>query len=114
MTGFQLVFRRGGERDQSEYRYNNAAGERHINGKLITTARGTSSAMWDCSSAATTQATAWPASSARWIAEPTTWPPPRHSTLCRRDAPSLGEGRPGTKPSFLVSRRCAGVNGRGR
>jgi hypothetical protein len=35
MTRFQLVFRRDGERDQSEYRYNNEAGEPHINGKLI-------------------------------------------------------------------------------
>jgi hypothetical protein len=35
MTRFQLVFRRDGEEDQPEYRFNNQTGEPHIDGKLI-------------------------------------------------------------------------------
>ena len=35
MTRFQLVFRKDGENDRSEYRYNDEAGEPHIDGKLI-------------------------------------------------------------------------------
>jgi hypothetical protein len=35
VTRFQLVFRQDGENDRSEYRYNDKAGEPHIDGKLI-------------------------------------------------------------------------------
>jgi hypothetical protein len=35
MTRFQLVFRGNGEQDRSEYRFNNAAGEPHIDGRLL-------------------------------------------------------------------------------
>ena len=35
MTRFQLVFRKDGENDRSEYRYNNDAGDPHIDGKPI-------------------------------------------------------------------------------
>ena len=35
MTRFQLVFRQDGENDRSEYRYNDKAGEPHIDGNLI-------------------------------------------------------------------------------
>jgi hypothetical protein len=35
MTRFQLVFRRDGESDQSEFRYNNDAGEPYIDGRLV-------------------------------------------------------------------------------
>jgi hypothetical protein len=35
MTRFQLVFRRDGEPDRSEYRYNDEDGEPHIDGRLI-------------------------------------------------------------------------------
>ena len=35
MSRFQLVFRQDGENDRSGYRYNDQAGEPHINGKLL-------------------------------------------------------------------------------
>jgi len=36
MTRFQLVFRDGnGQKDRSEYRFNNEAGDPHIDGRLI-------------------------------------------------------------------------------
>ena len=35
MTRVQLVFRRDGENDRSEYRYRNEGDEPHIDGKLI-------------------------------------------------------------------------------
>jgi hypothetical protein len=35
VTRFQLVFRRAGETDESEYRLNNESGEPHIDGRLI-------------------------------------------------------------------------------
>jgi hypothetical protein len=34
-TRFELVFRRDGHKDDREYRFNNQAGEPHIDGKLI-------------------------------------------------------------------------------
>ena len=34
MTRFQLVFRRDGEHDRSEYRYNDGDGEHDIDGRL--------------------------------------------------------------------------------
>ena len=35
MTRFQLVFRSDGENDRSEYRYNDEAGQPHIDGRLV-------------------------------------------------------------------------------
>ena len=35
MSRFQLVFRRDGEKDRSEYHFNNEAGEPHIDGRLV-------------------------------------------------------------------------------
>ena len=35
MTRFQLVFRRDGENDRSEYYLSNKAGEPHIDGRLV-------------------------------------------------------------------------------
>ena len=35
MTRFQLVFRREGQRDDVEHRYNDEDGEPHIDGRLI-------------------------------------------------------------------------------
>ena len=35
MTRFRLTFRRDGENDQTEYRYNNEEGEPHIDGRLL-------------------------------------------------------------------------------
>ena len=35
MTRFQLVFRRNGEDDSSEYRFSSKSGEPHIDGRLI-------------------------------------------------------------------------------
>jgi len=35
VSRFQLVFRRDGETDESEYRLNNESGEPHVDGRLI-------------------------------------------------------------------------------
>jgi len=35
MTRFQLVFRRDGENDRSEYRYNDEVGQPHVDGRLV-------------------------------------------------------------------------------
>ena len=34
MTRFQLVFRRDGQKDQTEHRFNDADGEPHVDGRL--------------------------------------------------------------------------------
>jgi hypothetical protein len=35
VTRFQLVFRRNGQPDQTEHRFNNTDGEPHIDGRLV-------------------------------------------------------------------------------
>jgi hypothetical protein len=35
VTRFQLIFRRDGEKDKSEYHFSNEAGEPHIDGRLV-------------------------------------------------------------------------------